>query len=98
MLANANGTRLELFERESSESIGRSLDPIRVAGQRGYTHWCLDVDDAAAAYQALVTAGASAVWGPRAGPEAGVIMAFVADPEGNLIELMQHSTPTEDVL
>jgi lactoylglutathione lyase len=90
MLVNAHGTRLELFARESSEPVDRSADPTRVAGKHGYTHWCLAVDDAATAYRALVGAGATPVWDPRPGPEPGVTMAFVADPEGNLIELMQH--------
>jgi hypothetical protein len=26
-------------------------------------------------------------------PEAGVLMAFVADPEGNLVELLHRSSP-----
>jgi len=35
-----------------------------------------------------VAAGAAAVWEPRTSPEPGVRMAFVADADGNLIELV----------
>jgi len=38
----------------------------------------------------LVRDGASSVWGPRSSPEFGVRMAFVADPEGHLIELLER--------
>lgn len=37
----------------------------------------------------LVAAGATAVWAPRPSPEPGVKMAFVADADGNLIELVE---------
>ncbi len=36
----------------------------------------------------LVAIGATSVWDPRPSPEPGKAMAFVQDPEGNLIELI----------
>ena len=48
-----------------------------------------DVD---AAYDALLAAGAADRMSPRPSPEPGVRMAFVADPEGNLLELLDRTT------
>lgn len=39
-----------------------------------------------ATFERTVTLGARPVMTPRHSPEPGVRMAFVADPEGNLIE------------
>jgi len=36
--------------------------------------------------------GARPVMAPRPSPEPGVRMAFVADPEGNLVELLDRSS------
>ena len=42
-------------------------------------------------YQSLLTAGAATRMQPSQSPEPGVRIAFVADPEGNLIELLDRS-------
>jgi predicted enzyme related to lactoylglutathione lyase len=47
------------------------------------------VHDLDATFERLVTAGAAAVWEPRPSPQPGVRMAFVADVDGNLIEIME---------
>jgi lactoylglutathione lyase len=52
-----------------------------------------DVADLDAGYERAVARGARPVMPPGPSPEAGVRMAFVADPEGNLIELL-HRPPT----
>ena len=57
----------------------------------GFSHLALDVPDVDTAYHALLAAGASDRMSPRASPEPGVRMAFVADPEGNLIELLDRT-------
>jgi len=46
-----------------------------------------------AAYAALLDAGATDRMSPRPSPEPGVRMAYVADPEGNLVELLDRSRP-----
>ena len=50
-------------------------------------------DSVDAAYDALLAAGATARMSPRPSPEPGVRMAYVADPEGNLLELLDRSPP-----
>jgi catechol 2,3-dioxygenase-like lactoylglutathione lyase family enzyme len=42
-----------------------------------------------ATFAALVARGATPVWDPRPSPEPGVRMAFVADPDGNLVEFIE---------
>jgi catechol 2,3-dioxygenase-like lactoylglutathione lyase family enzyme len=50
-----------------------------------------DVPSVDEAYDALIAAGASDRMAPRPSPEPGVRMAYVADPEGNLLELLDRS-------
>jgi catechol 2,3-dioxygenase-like lactoylglutathione lyase family enzyme len=40
--------------------------------------------------EALLARGAKPVWDPRPSPEPGVRMAFVADDDGNLVELVSE--------
>ena len=51
-----------------------------------------DVPDLDGAFDRAVARGARPVMPPCPSPESGVRMAFVADPEGNLIELL-HRPP-----
>src|SRR4051794_17735963 len=51
----------------------------------GHTAWT--VDDLDAAHARAVEAGGRSVWTPRDTPEPGLRIAFVADPDGNLVEL-----------
>jgi len=44
-----------------------------------------------AAYAHVVRLGARPVMEPQPSPEQGVRMAYVADPEGNLVELLDRS-------
>jgi lactoylglutathione lyase len=91
MLIGPTGYRLELLERAGSAPGPAAANPIEAAAVRGYGHICLDVHDVDTAYAALLEAGAGERMSPRASPEAGVRMAFVADPEGNLIELIDRT-------
>jgi catechol 2,3-dioxygenase-like lactoylglutathione lyase family enzyme len=54
----------------------------------GYAHFCLVVDDLAATLAHLATLGVAPQAPPRTG-RAGQQLAFVADPDGNRIELME---------
>jgi len=65
--------------------------PMDAALTRGLGHLALTVDDLEATYQRLLTAGAATRMPPSQSPEPGVRIAFVADPEGNLIELLDRS-------
>jgi predicted enzyme related to lactoylglutathione lyase len=49
---------------------------------------CFHVADLDAAYDRVIASGAVAVWDPRDSPEPGMRMAYVTDPDGNLIELV----------
>ena len=64
--------------------------PAAAARREGYGHVAFDVADLDAAYDRAVARGARPVMPPCPAPEPGVRMAFVADPEGNLIELLHR--------
>jgi glyoxylase I family protein len=63
---------------------------VSIALRAGYDHVAFAVADLDAAYDHAVARGASPVMPPCPAPEPGVRMAFVADPEGNLIELLHR--------
>jgi lactoylglutathione lyase len=84
--------RVELIEREGSASPaarGTAPDPNRALLTRGYGHFAMATADLDADFARLVAGGATAVWEPRPSPEPGVRMAFVADADRNLIELVE---------
>src|SRR4051794_2255843 len=91
MLRSADGWRLELLSRPGSEPGLEAASPVEAALTRGYGHVALDVPDVDAAHAALVAAGAADRMSPRPSPEPGVRMAYVADPEGNLLELLDRT-------
>ena len=94
MLLSPSGYRVELLERDGSARHDPPPgSPDEAALRRGYGHMCLDVPDVDAAHAALISAGAVGRMAPRASPEPGVRMAFVADPEGNLVELLHRPAP-----
>jgi catechol 2,3-dioxygenase-like lactoylglutathione lyase family enzyme len=89
LLRSAGGVRVELIERAGSARIhvfGDALDTVRA---QGYGHWALEVDDLDAAFAQLTGHGAAAVSPPAAAVQPGAKFAYVKDPEGNLIELVQ---------
>jgi glyoxylase I family protein len=60
--------------------------------RRGYGHWALAVSEVPATHARLLSAGAREVWSPRpAPPPATGSMSYLADPEGNLLELVEIS-------
>ena len=85
--------RLELLHRPGSVAGPQPASPLEAALTRGFGHLALAVPDVDAAYDALLAAGATARMSPRPSPEPGVRMAYVADPEGNLLELLDRSPP-----
>lgn len=87
-----HGYRLELLHRPGSQADGKPGTPGEAALRDGYGHVAFDVADLDAGYDRAVALGARPVMPPCPSPEAGVRMAFVADPEGNLIELL-HRPP-----
>ena len=89
-----HGYRLELLHRPGSQAGRKPGTPGEAALREGYGHVAFDVTDLDAAYDRALARGARPVMPPGPSPEPGVRMAFVADPEGNLIELM-HRPPAE---
>ncbi|MEU6252568.1 VOC family protein [Streptomyces sp. NPDC047043] len=90
MLRHDSGYRVELLHRPGAAADG----PVQAAGTLGYGHLCLAVDtpeDVDAEFARLVAAGAGVRTGPRPAPREGARMAFVSDPFGNLIELINRT-------
>ncbi|MBE5477814.1 hypothetical protein E3G68_005147 [Mycobacteroides abscessus] len=88
LLTTETGLRIELVECRGSRRLQRYDGPRAAAASQGYHHWAVEVDDAAAAFDALVRSGAGIGTPPSAGPH-GSAFAYVLDPEGNPIELVQ---------
>ena len=91
VMLRGDGYRVELLARAGSRAGLRAADPVEAALTRGYGHIALDVPDVDAAYARLVGLGATDRMSPRPSPEPGVRMAYVADPEGNLIEVLDRT-------
>ena len=85
------GFRIELLAPRRHVAGLQAANPVEAALTRGFGHVAFDVPDVDAAYDALIAAGASDRMSPRPSPEPGVRMAYVADPEGNLLELLDRS-------
>jgi lactoylglutathione lyase len=62
--------------------------PIEAHATRGYNHFAVAAPDIEGAFATALAAGATAVIEPRPSPEPDVRFAFLADPEGNLVELV----------
>lgn len=77
----ATGQFIELFPN-GTQPVETPPDAI------GYGHTCFLVDDLDAALAHLATLGVEPVAAPRTGT-AGQRLAFVSDPDGNRLELME---------
>ena len=89
MLMHPSGFRVELFEHESSAPGLQGVTPIDAHATRGYNHFAVRAEDIDVLWDQAIEAGATAVKPPADSPEPGVRFAFVADPEGNLVELVE---------
>lgn len=83
------GERLELLAVGGERSAWD--DPIQ-ALRAGVPHTAWTVDDLDGAYRRALEAGGRSVWTPRDTPEPGLRISFVADPDGNLVELLAEHT------
>jgi len=91
MLKNRQfGHRVELLHRPGSGPGLRAANPAEAVLTGGFGHIAFDVADLDGTHQALLGHGAREVMPPQPSPEPGVRMSFLADPEGNLIELVQR--------
>ena len=87
------GLAIELLERQGSVPGLQAADQAEALLTRGYGHICLRVDSVDELHDRLLALGATERMAPQAAPEPGVRMSFVADPEGNLIELLDRKRP-----
>jgi lactoylglutathione lyase len=90
MMLHPSGLRLELFERPGAQPGIQGRQPREALATHGYGHFALTAAPLDRIYEDLLAAGATAVKPPAPAPEPGIRMAFVADPEGNLIELVER--------
>jgi lactoylglutathione lyase len=86
-----HGDRLELLHRPGSAPGLRPDNPGEAALSEAFGHIAFDVSDVEVTFARVVALGAREVMTPRPSPEPGVRMAFVADPEGNLVELLDRA-------
>ncbi|GAA5026777.1 VOC family protein [Microbacterium fluvii] len=84
---------IELLERRGSTHRTPATSPPDELLAQGWGHVCLRVADVDEVFARLVDAGATVVTAPAPAPEPGVRFAFVTDPEGNFIELLDREGP-----
>jgi catechol 2,3-dioxygenase-like lactoylglutathione lyase family enzyme len=89
VLKNQSGARLELFERVGSRTI-RVCDPIEDTALRGWFQIAFSVRNVHAVFKSVTEAGAKPVMAPLLAPDGRSMVAFIADPDGNLIEFLQR--------
>ncbi|BEP14082.1 hypothetical protein acdb102_23930 [Acidothermaceae bacterium B102] len=89
VLVNAQGARVELFEREGSEPTGPHHQ-IESTRRQGWFQFALAVPDIERTFAAVVAAGAQPSLAPTTAPDGVSLVAFVRDPDGNLVEFLQR--------
>lgn len=86
-----DGLSIELLEREGSTPGAREASPFKASEVHGYHHVCLEVEELDSAYDQAVEAGARPVWEPHQSPDPSLRVAYIADLDGNFIELLQRT-------
>ena len=89
VLSNAQGARVELFERKGSVPTGPHHQ-IDSTLRQGWFQFALAVPDIAQTFAAVVAAGAEPSMPPATAPDGLSLVAFVRDPDGNLVEFLQR--------
>lgn len=89
VLANPQGARVELFERQGSVPTGPHHQ-IESTLRQGWFQFALAVPDLAQTFAAVVAAGAEPSLAPAIAPDGVSLVAFVRDPDGNLVEFLQR--------
>ncbi|MFT4083477.1 MAG: VOC family protein [Nocardioides sp.] len=90
LLHEESGFRIELLHRAGAVTGMQPSSAEDAALTLGYGHICLRVADPAQEYRRLLEAGASTRKEPMPSPRPGAVVAFVADPWGNLIEIINR--------
>jgi catechol 2,3-dioxygenase-like lactoylglutathione lyase family enzyme len=89
VLTNPQGARVELFERKGSQPTGPHHQ-IESTRRQGWFQFALAVPDIAQTFAAVVAAGAQPSLEPTTAPDGVSLVAFVRDPDGNLVEFLQR--------
>jgi catechol 2,3-dioxygenase-like lactoylglutathione lyase family enzyme len=90
LLHEESGFRIELLHRPNAVPGLAAGSALEAAGTLGYGHMCLCVEDVHAEYDRLIAAGATMRMAPSPSPRVGATVSFVADPWGNLIEIIDR--------
>lgn len=89
-LLGPEGVAVELLERHGSTHRPPSGSAPDELLSQGWGHLCFRVDDIGSVFDRLVAAGAGVINAPAPSPEPGVRFAYLTDPEGNFIELVDR--------
>ena len=93
ILSNDAGLRVEFTERTGSSAVSHP-DPYTATATQTFTHLALQVPDLDDAFRRLTREYAAPVVSePGPGATEGMRYAYVHDPEGNLIELIEAAAP-----
>lgn len=96
VLRSEDGWAVELLHRSDSvDPVARYAQPDEAVRNRGYGHLCLRVQELETVFERLLAAGATVVVPPGPGQHPAVRYSYVADPEGNLLELVHFAAGTE---
>lgn len=91
VLSDATGLRVEFVQRPGSSPVAPA-DPFAATAVQTFTHLALQVLDLEAEFARLTgECAAVAVSPPGPGATEGLRYAYIADPEGNLLELIEVS-------
>ncbi|MGI3198820.1 VOC family protein [Streptomyces sp. GLT-R25] len=89
VLSDAAGLRVEFVERSGSHPVSHP-DAFAATAMQTFTHLALQVPDLDGSFARLTqNCGADAVSPPAPGASEATRYAYVADPEGNLLELIE---------
>jgi len=88
---DAAALRVEFVERPGSSPVAHT-DPFAATAAQTFTHLALQVPNLDAAFARLTgECGAAPVSSPAPGVTEGMRYAYITDPEGNLLELIEAS-------
>lgn len=89
-MTNDDGLTIELLERQGATGGQTATTQAEALLTRGYGHICVRVADVRALNDKLIALGGKQAMPVGPSPEPGVTFSFVADPEGNLIEIIDR--------
>lgn len=90
VLIHPSGARIELFHRADSRSRPPG-HPIESTIEQGWFQTAFRVENVTEVFGRVVAAGAASVKEPFVAPDGRSKVAFIGDPDGNLIELIQRN-------